>query len=377
VTFDIARRVTLDVVGADPATERFVTAQMDPYLPGSASERRAGVLIEYAEDGAASQLTELVNPANDGTTTASTASRHCIVVAGRVCALPTTGATSAHFVLDPGFPLSSVFRGAIRPALQLALLDADAVAIHAACVAMDGAAIAVAGWSESGKTETGLALMELGGRFVSDKWTVVGGDATAGTFPINVGVRRWVLDSLPRLRKALPRVARVQLGCAGVAAAVTRPVRGPGAKGRLGRMVTTTIDRGIALADRAALTPTQIAAAYGQEMDPDESPPLGTVVLLSTVPGTAITVDEVDAGWAARRLARSAAYERRGYFELFERSRFATADEQATSFRLAVEQREEAFLAGVLAGVKLLRVRAPFPADPRPIATAILEQSGG
>ena len=376
MTFDIAKRITLTVNGADAATERFVTAQMDPYAPVSAPERGAGVAIEYAEERAADELIEIVNPANDGTTTASTPSRHCVVVGGRTCALPLAGAAQSHFVVDPGFPLSKVFRGAIRPALQLALLEADAVAIHAACVAMDGSAIAVAGWSESGKTETALALMERGGRFVSDKWTVVGGDATAGTFPITVGVRGWVLDSLPELRKALPRVARVQLGCAGVAATVTRPVRGSGTKGRVGRAVTETIERGIALADRAALTPTQIAAAYGHEMSPAESPPLGTVVLLSTVPGTDVTVDEVDATWAARRLARSAAYERRSYYELFERARFATADGEETPFRLRVEQREEAFLTRVLGGVRLLRVRAPFPADPRPIAAAILEEVG-
>lgn len=376
LTFDVARRVTFTVVGAEPATERFVTAQMDPYAPTSAPERPAGVIIEYADSASAGRLTELVNPANDGLTTGSTPSGHCVVVAGRACLLPVPGASQARFVLDPGFPLSKVFRGAVRPALQLALLEAGAVAIHAACVTMDGSAIAVAGWSESGKTETALALMEVGGRFVSDKWTVVDAGARAGTFPINVGVRRWVLDSLPILRKALPRVARVQLGCAGVAAAVMRPVRGPIGKVRAGRMVTETIARGIALADRAALTPTQIAAAYDHEMDPAGSFPLETVVLLATVPGDDITVDVVDARWAARRLARSAAYERRGYFELFERARFATADEQPQSVRLAVEQREEAFLADALAGVRLLRVRAPFPADPRLIAAAILEHGG-
>ena len=333
------------------------------------------MLIQYAEHGSAERVTELVNPANDGTTTAATASGHSLVVGGRACVLPVPGEATSRFVLDSAFPLSKIFRGAVRPALQIALLEADAVAIHAACVEMDGVAIAVAGWSESGKTETALALMEVGARFVSDKWTVVGADTSAGTFPITVGVRRWVLDSLPQLRAALPRGARVQLGCAGVAATVTRPVRGSGG-GRVGRRVTETIDRGIALADRAALTPTQIAAAYRHELNPVESPPLGTVALLSTVPGDGVTVDEVDARWAARRLARSAAYERRDYFELFERARFATADGQPTPFRLSVEQREEAFLADVLAGVTLLRVRAPFPADPRLIATAIMEQAG-
>ncbi len=181
------------MIGADPATERFVTAQMDPCAPTSSPERPAGVLIEYADVGSAGAVTELVNPANDGLTTGSTASGHCIVAGGRVCMLPVPGASQARLVLDPGFPLATVFRGVVRPVLQLTLLEAGAVAIHAACVEMDGAAIAVAGWSESGKTETALALMELGGRFVSDKWTVVDADARAGTFPITVGVRRCTL----------------------------------------------------------------------------------------------------------------------------------------------------------------------------------------
>lgn len=366
MTFDIARRVSLRITGTDADTEQFMIRQMDPCAPGEAPRRAATVLIEYAATPA--EIDELVNPANDGRTTAATGPRHCIVVSGRACVLPEPGSATARFVLDEGFPLQRIVRLAIRPALQLACLESDAVAIHGACVAIDGSAVAVAGWSETGKTETALALLEMGATFVSDKWTVVGADATASTFPISVGVRRWALASLPTLREALPATVRVQMGCAGVVDAVTRPARSLG-----GRRVGQVLARGIALADRAALTPSQIAAAYGHAIDPGDSPPLGLLVLLATSAGGAITVDDVDADWAARRLARSAAYERRAYFDLFDRARFLTGADEPVPYRLAVERREEAFLARALDGVRVLRVRAPFPADPKRVADAVME----
>jgi serine kinase of HPr protein (carbohydrate metabolism regulator) len=57
--------------------------------------------------------------------------------------------------------------------MHLGLMRRDAVAVHSAAVEMDGQAVLIAGWSESGKTETALALMEAGARFVSDKRTVL------------------------------------------------------------------------------------------------------------------------------------------------------------------------------------------------------------
>src|SRR5919201_20485 len=100
--------------------------------------------------------------------------------------------------------------------------DAAAVAVHSAAVAIDGRGVLVAGWSESGKTETALALVERGASFVSDKWTVVGDDGTAAAFPITVGVRGWTLAHLPRLRAALGGAPRARLRAAGAARALLR-----------------------------------------------------------------------------------------------------------------------------------------------------------
>ena len=143
----------------------------------------------------------------------------------------------------------------------------------------------------------------------------------------------------------------------------------------MGSLVGNTVARGVMLADRVALAPSEIAAAYGHTMNPTATAPLRTVVLLSTLPaGSDLRIDEVDPQWAARRLARTAQYERREYFDLFDRARYADASADG-ALRENIERRETEFLEDVLGGMRLLRVSVPFPADPRPVAAAIAERA--
>ena len=232
-----------------------------------------------------------------------------------------------------------------------------------------GKAVVVAGWSESGKTETALAFLEEGARFISDKWTLVGADGVVANFPISVGVRRWALRHLPRLRAALPRRARVQLAAAGVGAVASRPLGAVRAAGKVGEVAVAAMERAVELADRAALTPSEIRAAYGGADEPNWTSSLGTVALLTTVPGhEVVTARPADPEWAARRLARSAAFERRRFFELHARSRYTFPERDGLP---DFEAREERFFAEVLAQARVLVVRAPFPVDPRRVADAI------
>ena len=173
-----------------------------------------------------------------------------------------------------------------------------AVAVHAAAVAIDGRAVLVGGWSESGKTETALALLERGATFVSDKWTVVGEDGTAAAFPITVGVRGGTLAHLPRLRAGLGRAPRARLAAAGAARAARRVLPHDG------------VHRALMAADRVALAPTAVRAAYGGG-DAPWRVPLGAVAVLTTVPGPGVTARPADPAWAAERLARAADFERR------------------------------------------------------------------
>jgi len=235
--------------------------------------------------------------------------------------------------------------------------------VHSAAVETGGTGVVVAGWSESGRTETALALMEAGGRFVSDKWTILGEDGTLACFPIGVGVRRWVLPYLPRLRAALPRPARAQLLAAGAAGRITRPLRGPASRGKVLTLAGDAAERAVGLADRAGLRPSELIEAYGHCAGGAPRTSLGLLVLLRTVPGPAVSAREVDGKWAAPRLARTAAFERRRLFELHQRARFAMPEHEQLDMEATIG-REQAFLSRVLARVRVIQVDAPFPTDP-------------
>jgi hypothetical protein len=257
----------------------------------------------------------------------------------------------------------------IRPALHLAMHERGAVALHSASVVTESGGVVVAGWSESGKTETALAFAEAGARFFSDKWTILGPDGRLGIFPMRVGVRRWTLDHLPRLRAALPSRARRRMAAAGAANAFTRPLRRMGQSGRVSSRGVGAAERMVALADRASMTLSEIAAAYGHTADPDETVPMAALALITTVPAGEPQALPADPAWAATRLAQTAAYERRELFMLHDRARFAFPD-WADAYSAGVAE-EEGLLRDALAAVPVIEVRTPFPADPRPVAEAI------
>lgn len=369
--WDLAGRLLVSVDGAeDPKIIQAVTREMSPFRassPSRPSEFRMTVRAPSAELDASA---ELQNPARDGMVTATSGADLSVLVDGSACTLGDPLRDSPLTLsLDAGFPLRRIFGTVVRPAMQLGLPDRGAAAVHSAGVELRGKAVLVAGWSETGKTETALALMELGASFISDKWTVVGKDGEASAFPINVGVRRWVLPYLPRLNAYLPRAARLQLRVAGAAAAVTSPVRRRTGDGRLAGLAGSLAGRAVTLADRAALTPDEVREAYGQTDDPARRVPLGTLLMLTTVGGDEVTARPADPRWAAARLAVTAAYERKELFQVLLRRRYALplADESPLETALSRDRR---VLEPVLENCRVVELRSPFPVDPRRVADA-------
>jgi hypothetical protein len=276
----------------------------------------------------------------------------------------------AVFAFEPGFPIAGMPWRFVRTALQLSMLSREAVAVHAACTEIDGGAVLLAGWSETGKTEVALALAEAGGRFVSDKWTVVSTDGAAAAFPIEVGVRSWVLPHLPRLREGLPRGARIQLGVAGRVATPARRLR-ERLQGARVAPLAEGVERAVMLGERSPVAASTVRAVYGQDGDPGRAVPLRAVVLLTTVGEAGVAPTRVETEWAARRLALSAAYERRPYFGLTERARFAAPESPRADLVDHVIRREEELLGSALGDAALIQVQVPFPTDPRPVAEAV------
>jgi hypothetical protein len=374
VIFDLAGHATLAVLDSSERTRRAVRSLMDPYEPVAASGETADIVLE-ARQGPGRPLVDIHNPAGDAAVTASDGRDFYLVRAGLTCSLPAIwDGTPARLGYEPGFPIWSVFASVVRPAIHLALLERAGVAVHSASVAIDDRGIVVAGWSESGKTETALALLELGGRFVSDKWTILDAQQRIAPFPISVGVRRWVLPFLPTLRSSLPRRARAQLALAGLFDRASRPVRRRSPRPGARAFALAALERSVGLLDRAALTPRELAKAYGQP-EPVRNVETAAFALLTPTARDDVKAAPADPTWVARRLVRSAAFERRGFFELYRRARYAFPERDGDLER-EIERREERFLLEALSGTTLLDVRAPFPTDPRRVADAIVGRLG-
>lgn len=374
MTVSLPGGVTVEVTSRDDRLRSVVLEQLDPFRDEvSTRDADADVVIEDL-DPATVTLDEIHRLAGDGLSTASDGSSLYALAGDALCRLPDVTADGPlRFGVGPGFPLRPLFGAMVRPTLHARMLEHDAMAMHGASVHLDGGAVLVTGWSESGKTETALALLERGATFVSDKWTVVEPGFRAGTFPIGVGIRRWMLPHAPKLAGSLPRAARLQLAGAGVAGAVSSPVRRMRPGGRLGRLLVGSVERAVRLADRAALTPSDLAAIYGTPGDPRSTWPIRGVIVLRTVPGGEVTARPVESATVARRLAWSATVERGDFHAYRRRAAYALAwgDDDLARRTLEVERSR---IGTLLDGVPSVEVSAPFPTDPGRIADVALAE---
>lgn len=341
-----------------------ISRQLDPYV-----ERPSGQsvpLLTIRERVTSRSFHEIQRLAGDGWVTGYDGERLSVIAGRRACSVPDDLGV---IEVDQGFPQRRLM-SLVRPALQLALLDHRTPVLHAACVEVEGRAVLVAGWSESGKTETALALVERGGSFLSDKWTLLLPGARAGAFPISVGLRRWVLGYLPHLSSKLPRRARAQLRAAGLASVVFNATGERSWPSPIGPAIDFT-RRAVQLGERAALTPAQIRGAYGDTRDPTRTPPIGLIAVLRTSELAGVAVQDGDARRLSVRMAVSAATEREPFIALTRRTAFAEARLTTTDNLVA---RDAAAIERVLAEVPLIEVTSPFPTDPGDVAQAIAAQ---
>jgi hypothetical protein len=374
-SWDLAGRLVVAARGMELAQIDAIANLLDPF-GASTTAAAADVSLTGIAPVRPEDLAELAGPAKDGRTTARHRDGRLLARFGAHWAtVPSLDDAQLDVALEAGLPPSACWADIARPVLHHALHRSDAVAVHAAAVDQAGRATLVTGWSESGKTEVALALVEQGADFLTDKWAVAAADGHISAFPVNVGIRGWVLPALPRLRAALPSSARSQLAAARLADVATRRARRVSGRGRVVAFASHAVTRAVELGDRAGLSPSALQAAYGYRGDPARAVPLGTVVVLVTGSTDAVHVDDVDAAWAASRLARTGAYERRGFFDLQERGAYAGLEGRSGA-RDASIAREESLLGAVLGKAsRVVRITCPFPGDPRRVVDALLRRS--
>jgi hypothetical protein len=370
VGWDVGGCATVALRDPDPDVRATLARALQPYVASAPS--RAADLELVSDPGVARRpAIDVLGPAGDGTTTVSDGERLSLVLGGRRCALPDAWRDDPIVLAwEPGFPVSRVVGPLVRPTLQVALHRVGATTLPASAVQIAGGTVLVAGWSETGKTEVALALVEAGGGFVSDKWSTVRPDGRVVPFPIGAGIRRWILPYAPVLRSSLPARGRAQFTAARVAAAAAAPAAALAGRGTIGSLVAETARRGSELADRLPLGPAALRRTYGQASGPEPLAPLSAVVLLRAVePGRSPSLAPIAPARAVERLVRSAAFERRSFLALEERAAYAFPGQAPCAAEWAAEEGDR--LRSILASVPVYEVAQPFPTDPRPAADLI------
>jgi hypothetical protein len=369
--FDLHGLASLAVQDDREHVCRYLDSQLDPYEPSVGTVPEPDVVLSPKLDIVPETLCDVQGPAGDGRRTGSDGQRCYLLDRDSRFELPRldSSTTQVRLSYDRGFPLWRAFQELVRPLLQLATLNHGAITVHGAAVEVGQDGLLICGWSETGKTETALALAEAGARFISDKWTIIDSGVNIHAFPVSVGVRDWVLQYLPRLTAHLRTSQRTRLLLSRTAGRAL-PLLPTRAATPLAGVVESQLGRVLALASRISLRQTEVAAVYGSPRDPTRTPPLTRLAVLTTVSSQEVSVRPADVSWTADRLTRSAAYERRTLYELDARARYASA-QAGPSPLLDVPDLEAGLLRRVLDGVQLLEVRAPFPTDPRRVADAL------
>ena len=103
----------------------------------------------------------------------------------------------------------------LLPIINLTMLAAGTIPVHASAFIADGRGILVTGWAKGGKSEALLAFADHGATYVGDEWVFVTADgASMAGLPEPMRVWDWQLDQVPHLRDRIGRGRRLRLGAA-------------------------------------------------------------------------------------------------------------------------------------------------------------------
>ncbi|HEU5043024.1 MAG TPA: hypothetical protein VFT75_02695 [Nocardioidaceae bacterium] len=247
--------------------------------------------------------------------------------------------------------------------VNLTALANGVLPLHASAFCAGDRGVLVTGWSKSGKTETLLAGLGEGIRYVADEWVYLSPDGRMCGVPEPIRLWAWHLDQLPAVLRARPWADRLRLSGWRAAAAVAKA----GARGRLPG--AAALRRGSPLLARQAYVQVPPAELFGADaMVPIAR--LDSVVLLLSQEADEITVSPAGPLEVSGRMAASLAEERAPFMEDYRQFRYAFPDQTSALVETAAER--EASLLGVIFDHRpAARIAHPYPCDLAGLGAAV------
>lgn len=247
--------------------------------------------------------------------------------------------------------------------VNLAALANGVLPLHASAFRIDDHGVLVTGWSKSGKTESLLGCVELGGRYVGDEWIYLTPDGQMFGLPEPIRLWAWHFDQQPGLLRERPRRARVRLTAWRSAAAAARTASGSGLAG------AALARRALPVLERQAYLQVPPAELFGPERIA-ASAPLDAVVLLVSHDAPGIISEQAAPGEVAARMRASLSAERAGFMAHYEQFRYAFPDRTSPVVEIAAET-EARLLARLFDHRPAGRVAHPYPCDLKELARAV------
>lgn len=242
------------------------------------------------------------------------------------------------------------------PILNLTALARGALPLHAAALQYEGKGILVTGWSKGGKTETLLAFMDRGARYIGDEWVYIDSQGeTMHGVPEPVRVWDWHLQQMPQYRRALSAATRGRLRLLSTLLALE------------GRMSSTwgrrlpplrLLQRARPLLQRQAGVNVHPRTLFGDCLD--LSGRLDRVVFVGSHEEPDVSVRPMDPREVAARMVHSLQYERLPFMAFYETFRFAFP-EARNEWIESAEALQRQRLQQVLSEKPCFEVLHPYP----------------
>lgn len=247
--------------------------------------------------------------------------------------------------------------------INLTALTKGVLPLHASAFTLASTGVLVTGWAKGGKTESLLAAMGEGGRYVGDEWVYLTPDRRMLGLPEPIRLWAWHLDQLPALRRSRPFATRVRLSAWSSAAALTRtasalriPARG-------------LMRRAAPLIGRQAFIQIPPGEMFGTERVALEGD-LDTVVLVVSHSAPDITVTATGRTEVSGRMRASLAEERASLMAHYRQFQYAFPGRSSAAIDNAPAT-EARLLSNLFDARPAVKVAHPYPCDIAALGMAV------
>lgn len=244
------------------------------------------------------------------------------------------------------------------PILNLTILKRGALPLHAAAFVYNDTGFIATGWSKGGKTETLLAFMARGARYIGDEWVYLQADGRRMFgIPEPIRVWNWHLQHLPKYRGLVSRSSRARLRALGLAVAGLERVTA--GRSTQTSFSTRQLNRVKSLLTKQLYVDVPPRDLFGPEAC-QLSGEVDKILFVGNHEATAITVRPIDPEEVAQRMVSSLQFEQMNFMSYYWRFRFAFPD-RCNKLLENSRELQQKILKQAVAGKDAYEVSHPYP----------------